>query len=297
MTSEAGPQGPRPGWYDDPMGADSLRWWSGESWTEHVQAKAAPASVAVEPVAVPAVTSTSAPSVSPTLTGAPTSLFAEHVPLQYLGSDELAAAHQPTFVDLPGGWTPAVRSMALLPLVSVAFTVLSITLGWSNGASLGLSGVLTVTSVGIAYADRTRIREAGLHGASPWWTLLTPIGYLIARYVVLRGQGVRSPGPGWLYLGCAVVAGVISAFVIIPNYLDAQDALVLSNVESVLETELAAQTQVEWKATCPADVDVRTIGTQFSCLLTEVTGDRAVEAVLAVVGLWQVEIIDAVAVN
>ncbi len=293
MTSEAGPQGPRPGWYDDPMGAESLRWWSGESWTEHVQAKAAPASVVVAPAAAPAAAAASATPV----TSSAVPLFAEHVPLQYLGSDELAAAQEPPFVDLPGGWTPAVRSLALLPLVSAGLTVLFMTLGWSKGASLGLGGVLTVSSIGIAFADRARIREAGLRGPSPWWSLLTPFAYMIARYVVLSGQGVRSHGPLLLYVACGVAAGLISAFVIVPNYLDAQDALTLSNAESVLETELAAQTQVEWNATCPADADVRTIGTQFSCLLTEVSGDRAVEAVLKVVSLWQLELVDAVAVR
>ncbi len=285
MTNEAGPQGPRPGWYDDPMGADSVRWWSGESWTEHVQPKVAPASVAVAASEAPAVVPAAAP------------LFAEHVPLQYLGRDELAAAQETTSVDLPGGWTPAVRSLAFLPLLSASLTVLFMKLGWSDGASLGLGGVLTVSSIGIAFADRARIREAGLRGPSPWWSLLTPFAYMLARYVVLSGQGVRSHGPLLLYVGCGVAAGLVSAFVIVPNYLDSQDALTLSSAESVLETELAAQTQVEWNATCPTDVDVRTVGTQFSCLLTEVSGDRAVEAVLEVVSLWQLELVDAVAVR
>ncbi|MEO5921439.1 MAG: DUF2510 domain-containing protein [Pseudolysinimonas sp.] len=41
------------GWYPDPVGASGLRWWSGESWTEHTSAPVAPEPQAVvaEPIA------------------------------------------------------------------------------------------------------------------------------------------------------------------------------------------------------------------------------------------------------
>jgi hypothetical protein len=31
------PQGPPPGWYADPRGSGSQRWWDGTAWTEHIQ--------------------------------------------------------------------------------------------------------------------------------------------------------------------------------------------------------------------------------------------------------------------
>jgi len=36
------PPGPPPGWYPDPGGAATQRWWDGSRWTEHVQALAPP---------------------------------------------------------------------------------------------------------------------------------------------------------------------------------------------------------------------------------------------------------------
>jgi hypothetical protein len=38
---------PPPGWYSDPVGDGSIRWWSGAQWTHHV---AAPSPPAVQPV-------------------------------------------------------------------------------------------------------------------------------------------------------------------------------------------------------------------------------------------------------
>jgi hypothetical protein len=43
---------PLPGWYTDPSDPLSVRWWSGESWTDHVQPAAPPTGEPV-PVALP----------------------------------------------------------------------------------------------------------------------------------------------------------------------------------------------------------------------------------------------------
>ncbi|HEX7834146.1 MAG TPA: DUF2510 domain-containing protein, partial [Pseudolysinimonas sp.] len=43
------------GWYPDPADASALRWWSGETWTEHSSpaVHSAGAAVAAEPAAAP----------------------------------------------------------------------------------------------------------------------------------------------------------------------------------------------------------------------------------------------------
>jgi hypothetical protein len=48
---------PAPGWYPDPAGGSGTRWWSGEAWTDHVQAAPEP----IAPAAPSAVTSSGVP--------------------------------------------------------------------------------------------------------------------------------------------------------------------------------------------------------------------------------------------
>ena len=49
MTDVQQGSAPAAGWYPDPAGSGSSRWWSGQAWTDYVQ----PAAVAAAPVAAP----------------------------------------------------------------------------------------------------------------------------------------------------------------------------------------------------------------------------------------------------
>src|SRR4051794_35748671 len=65
--------GPGPGWYTDPSDPGQVRWWSGESWTEHAapnpQYSRAPEAAAIEYPGAPYVPMANAYASSTILNG------------------------------------------------------------------------------------------------------------------------------------------------------------------------------------------------------------------------------------
>jgi hypothetical protein len=146
------------GWYPDPAGGAGKRWWDGSVWTANVQ----------EPEAPP-----------------PLPTFGSFVPAEYRSTTPLPIAERGIAYTRASWWIAGSPFWVVLPQVIVVETfnslaplpiptlVLAITLftvlGW---------GIL----IALAFADRSGLVVGGNDSsASPWWTLLTPLAYLIAR--------------------------------------------------------------------------------------------------------------------
>lgn len=171
------------GWYPDPAGGEGKRWWDGSVWTQDVQAPEAP----------------------PPLPTFGNYVHAEFRPTTALPVAEAGIAYtreswwiagSPLWVVVPQAAIFEVfNSLAPLPLPSLLL-----------GSAL-LSVLAWAILVRLAFADRAGL----LHGgnatvASPWWTLLTPLAYLIvrARQVQLYATG------GWASVVWWCLAAIVS---------------------------------------------------------------------------------------
>jgi hypothetical protein len=155
------------GWYPDPAGGDGKRWWDGAAWTHNVQEPEAPA----------------APTFAPFVS-------AEFRPFTPLPTAEAGIGYtraswwiawSPIWVVVPQAAVVEVfNSLAPLPIPSLILGISLFTLlAW-------------VILIAMAFSDRTGLRHGGnVTVASPWWTLLTPLAYLIvrARQVQLYASG------------------------------------------------------------------------------------------------------------
>lgn len=93
--------------------------------------------------------------------------------------------------------------------IAAAFdpTILPIVAGAAAGVVLlGLSAAIR-----LLLADRRVLRARGFERtASPWWHLLGPIGFLIARTLALRKQHPRAAVPLTVFVGGYLLIGVVS---------------------------------------------------------------------------------------
>jgi hypothetical protein len=175
--------GPIPaGWYPDPAGGNGKRWWDGTGWTHNVQA----------------------PEVAP-----PPPSFGNYVHAEFRPTIPLPIAESgigytrsswwiagsPLWIVVPQAIVLGLfSSLAPLPAPSIVLgATLFTVLGW-------------LITLGLAFADRAGlIRGGNLTAASPWWILLTPLAYLIARARQVR---LYASG-GW----ASVIWWCIAAFV------------------------------------------------------------------------------------
>lgn len=111
--------------------------------------------------------------------------------------------------------TVAVWLIALMPAIQLA-AVLGVIFGLSDFGSfmqLAVGFVFFLWTAVLASNDKRRLLSSGhREAATPWWLLLTPLAYLIARTVCVGKQGGRgSAGPLWVYIVLATAPFIAGA--------------------------------------------------------------------------------------
>jgi Protein of unknown function (DUF2510) len=189
------------GWYSDPAGGAGKRWWDGSRWTENIREPETP-------LPAPAV-GNYAPGIGRYVPG-------EARPTRALPHAEAGIAYTRTSWWLAGSplWisVPEVIVFAIInSLVAPAPSAIAI--------GFGLVNLLAWAAlVGMAFADRAALFAGGNDSAaSPWWTLLTPLAYLIARarHVRLYATG------GWASVIWWIVAAILAPGVAILGFFAA----------------------------------------------------------------------------
>jgi len=210
---------PVPGWYADPRGEASLRWWNGRAWTE--QTAVAPGGAAFAPPLTPAA----GPGASdaPPATPAPA---ASGVPAGSPPTVLIAGQNRPL-----SGWWPRAGAFIIDYLITIAFALpfiiagILIVSGIDFGAvkivngeikgltndelvSIGLALLIVIAGnllVGLTYQPLTMARKGEQNGRT--W------GMQVLGIRVVRASGATmSYGPALVrqFLVMSVLYGVIS---------------------------------------------------------------------------------------
>jgi hypothetical protein len=169
------------GWYSDPNGSASLRWWDGASWTDHY----APG------VAVVA----ERPKI-------PTETKIDGIWIWLIAALPLVSIATFLLIDF-GGYMRGIMSgdiAGALASVGVGYLV-SLALGWGAWGAGAL----------FAYFDWRDLRAAGVVRPFHWaWAFLAGLVYLIGRTVIVRKVSPRGLGPLWAGIAVYVVVLIAS---------------------------------------------------------------------------------------
>ena len=186
--------GAAPGWYPDPWGQAPHRFWDGAQWTPRVSGAPAGSGRAPLPAGAPIY----GPSIwlvalLPALSAALVWLLPIHV------SPLIADVRQSEQLSQSGG-DPSTLSFDPFSMYGPGF-----------GAVMGLSVVLTVVLLVLAYRDRQHLRRLGLARPFHWaWAFLGTIVYVIGRSVVVHKVAApRGLAPMWAAIA-VFVAGLVS---------------------------------------------------------------------------------------
>jgi Protein of unknown function (DUF2510) len=211
MSSDGTSQPPNPaaipaGWYSDPAGGNGKRWWDGSRWTENVR----------EPDAAPP-----APVIGnyvPTVGASAGASAGASVGRDFRSTRPLPTAEIGIAYSRASWWLAGSPLWISLPQV-IVFAVID-ALAPPPVATVLLAGVAVnllfwAILVGLAFADRAALLSGGNDSAaSPWWTLLTPLAYLIAR---ARHVDFYATG-GWTSVIWWIVATILSPGVAVLAY-------------------------------------------------------------------------------
>lgn len=189
------------GWYPDPANDQSLRWWDGEQWTANVHER--------EPIAPVAHTAFPPVAIRKDATLPPIDPYRPMDKRRDTHSFVSMAAVRKELRLAPSlRYTAAAWWFATLPLWwAVIETCLYLGLDqlYTPFIQLFLRIIVVAIAIGLMLHDRRMLlRDGHPSAASPWWFLLSPLAYLIARAVHVQ----RSMRHGW----APVVVWVLCAF-------------------------------------------------------------------------------------
>jgi hypothetical protein len=225
------------GWYPDPMGLPQRRWWDSSSWTQHVTPERRDV-----PVHQDALRPQSAGS------GADSRNHAAYASRETAGSvgtltqtrptdrdeqrraraavvdvPQMAHAYIPMAMNTPvqfrqpegprASGTAAAWMIAVMPAVQLA-AVLALILvleDFGRFMQVAVAFVFFLWTAVLASHDKRRLLTLGhRHAATPWWILLTPLAYLIARTQCVRKQGGQGSAPMWIYILLSTIPAVVA---------------------------------------------------------------------------------------
>ena len=269
---------PVAGWYPDPAGTPQERWWGGLDWTDHLRDTPAvapvwPPAAAETPTWPGAAVAATAPAWPGSLTGAPAApATPAYQPMS--GWNSGSNPMQATYYSAPTGSpnTVPIWLIATYPLPLLAITLLVGRLPYDQlvtGSGLTSLGFLVLFVLSVVW-DFLTLRQRGLPAASPAWMLLGPIGYLIARRIVLGRGGVRHNSPSNAFV--IVLIGSVALFMFASFQLGRSPGLAVNELETELEKELLNQSSEVWQVTCPPDAAITVVGTEFTCTATNPAG-------------------------
>jgi hypothetical protein len=245
------------GWYEDPASAESVRWWNGVAWTDHVREK---------------------PADKPAATSAPAELDSEQVrelERQILfGGDAAAQAYAEAGPDGTRGRRPrrsieadrariygahaSTGSVWLIATSPILFVVVAAIVGYFYFYVKPEPLILAVLAVpyllGLLWAvtDARKLRDWGNEPASGAWALLGPLVYLIARRVKVSGSG-----PLVAFLVTAALAFGIPAAAWATGITQPVTAALA--IQSTVRSELVESGQAV-EVTCPPFAEATTVG-------------------------------------
>jgi hypothetical protein len=264
------------GWYQDPADAGKVRWWNGMTWTEHVENKPSGQGAGVA----------GALALESGISAEQRDAEARELERQYaLGTDgtermtrraSLALDHRgPDTGTIPIVGVAAPRratktgtasawSLALVPLISVALTVVAGYVYFYVSPTplvAAVAVVLWVLQFLWAVGDARALQARGLTAPSPVLALVLPIlGALL--YLVMRRRGVDGSAPILLFVGLLLVAiGLPAALVATGGAVTVTKAL---EVQQAVRADLVDSGTAS-SVTCPAVLGSVETGTIFTC--------------------------------
>jgi hypothetical protein len=180
------------GWYEDPADQSGERWWDGTAWTHAVRHSVLPP----VPVFAGEITTATVP---------PLVVEPAYVPFQ--SETAVAITRRGTSQTRSSWWIALYPIWALVPQV-----VLVIALGVTSPLILsagigGINFVAWLVLLRLAFADRSTLISAGNASAgSPFWMVLSPLAYMVARSIHVR----HYDSGGWTPLIWMIIASFIA---------------------------------------------------------------------------------------